>query len=413
MDPERTTKNPFVGLAFKLEQGKFGQLTYVRVYQGSIKKGDTVYNTRTGKKTRIPRLVQMHSDKMEDISEVFAGDICAFFGLDCASGDSFVIDKNQKLSMESIYVPDAVISMSIKPNSSKDSDNFSKAIQRFTKEDPTYRVTYDQESKEMVASGMGELHLEIYAQRMEREYNCSVTMGKPKVAFRETLLTEKVPYDYWHRKQSGGRGEYARVIGYMEPLPSSDNTTVDFQDKTTGTNVPKNFIPSCKKSFMEFTEKGLLAGCRVVGVRMVLQDGAHHEVDSSDWAFFQAIHYAFEECYEVGTWQILEPVMSVEITAPEEFQGNIMGILNKRNGIILSTDGTDGWFTLEMEAPLNKMFGFSGELRSLTQGKGEYAMEYSRYAPADPEVQDQIIAEYQKSKEEASGTAAKGKKKKN
>lgn len=212
----------------------------------------------------------MHSDKMDDVSQVFAGDICAFFGLDCASGDSFVLDKTQQLSMESIYVPEGVISMSIKPKLKKDTDNFAKAVQRFTKEDPTYRVWYDNDNKETLASGMGELHLEIYAQRMEREYNCPVEMGKPKVAFRETLLRD-VPFDYWHRKQSGGRGEYARVIGHMEVLPPHENTTIAFTDKTTGTNVPKNYIPAIRKGFTEFCDKGMLAGCKVVGVKMVLK----------------------------------------------------------------------------------------------------------------------------------------------
>lgn len=277
MDPQRTDKTPFVGLAFKLEQGKFGQLTYVRVYQGTVKKGDTVINTRTGKKTRIPRLVQMHSDKMEEINEAFAGDICAFFGLDCASGDTFVIDKDQKLSMESIMVPDPVISMSIKAVNSKNMDNLSKAIQRFTKEDPTFKVWYDPDVKETLVAGMGELHLEIYAQRMEREYNCPVELGKPKVAFRETIM-EKTPYDYWHRKQSGGRGEYARVIGYYEPLDVDKNTQLEFVDKTVGTNVPKPLIPGVRKGFFKSCEKGLLAGFKVVGMRMVLVDGAHHEV---------------------------------------------------------------------------------------------------------------------------------------
>jgi len=259
MNPERSDRNPFVGLAFKLEQGKFGQLTYVRVYQGSITKGDSVLNTRTGKRTRIPRLVQMHADKMEDVDAVYAGDICAFFGLDCASGDSFVVDKEQKLSMESIHVPDAVISKSIKPAQSKDADQFAKAVQRFTKEDPTYRINFDTDVKETLASGMGELHLEIYAQRMEREYNCPVVMGKPKVAFRETMMARH-DFDYWHRKQSGGRGEYARVIGHMEPLPVEKNTKLEFIDLTTGATIPKAFIPGVKKGFLDACQKGILTG---------------------------------------------------------------------------------------------------------------------------------------------------------
>ncbi|CAB4054122.1 fusA [Lepeophtheirus salmonis] len=368
MNPERSNKNPFVGLAFKLEKGKFGQLTYVRVYQGSINRGDTVYNTRTWKKTKLSRLVQMHSDKMEDIDRVYAGDICALFGVDCSSGDSFVADKDQNISMESIFVPDPVISMSIEPKEKKNSDSFSKAVGRFTKEDPTYRIWYDTDTKETMASGMGELHLEIYAQRMEKEYNCPVKMGKPKVAFRETLM-EKVEFDYWHRKQSGGRGEYARVIGYLEPLPSNNNTKISFKDVTTGTNVPKQFIPGVRKGFEKSCLKGQLVGSPVTGVQMVLQDGAHHIVDSSEWAFFQASEFAFAQCYERGKWQILEPIMNVEVSAPAEFQSSVLSMLTKRDSVILTTTySEDGWCTLIVESPLNRMFGFSTELRTGTQG---------------------------------------------
>ena len=368
MDPERSDRHPFVGLAFKLEQGKFGQLTYVRVYQGTIRQGDTVYNTRTGKKHRIPRLVQMHSNKMEDVKEVTAGDICALFGVDCASGDSFVLDKSQTLSMESIYVPEPVISLSIKPANKKDADSFSKAIQRFTKEDPTFTIKFDKENEESIANGMGELHLDIYAQRMEREYNCPVVLGKPKVSFRETLFSSKVPFDHWHRKQTGGRGEYARVIGYIEPLPAHLNTTNEFVDKTTGTGVPSNFKPGIKKGFFDYCNKGKLTGNKIQGVRMVLTDGAHHPVDSSDWAFYQASQFAMDETFEDGTWQILEPIMKVEVTGPEEFQGVCVAALTKRSGLITGVEADEtGWFTAECEAPLNQMFGIASELRSLTQ----------------------------------------------
>jgi len=412
MDPERSDKHPFVGLAFKLEQGKFGQLTYVRAYQGLLKKGDSVINTRTGKKHRVPRLIQMHADKMEDVAEAKAGDICALFGIDCASGDTFVVDKtSSNLSMESIFVPDSVISLSIKPNNKKDGENFAKAIQRFTKEDPTFRVTWDDDIKETIASGMGELHLEIYAQRMEREYNCAVTLGKPRVAFRESLYSPKVPFDYWHRKQSGGRGEYARIIGYMEPLPASSNTKIEFVDKTVGTNIPKNYIPAIRKAFIESCQKGLMSGHKVVGLKMTLVDGAHHEVDSSDWAFTQATQAAFEDVFEDGTWVLLEPIMNVEVTAPEEFQGSCVSAMSQRNGVIKCVSGNDNWFTLEAEAPLNDMFGYSSDLRSKTQGKGEYSMEYTRYSPASPDLQDKIIKQYKSSlaKEEGPGGKKKNK----
>jgi len=412
MIPDRTNKAPFVALAFKLEQGKFGQLTYLRVYQGVVSKGDTVYNTRTGKKTRLSRLVQMHSDKMEDVSKVFSGDICAVFGVDCASGDTFVFDKDLKLSMESIHVPEAVLSMSIKPADKKGDGNFTKAITRFTKEDPTYRVWYDNENKETIASGMGELHLEIYAQRMEREYNCPVIMGKPTVAFRETL-NKACNFDFFHKKQSGGRGEYARVIGVMEPLEPHENTKVEFKDETTGTNVPKPFVPGVKKGFLDSCERGMLGGCKVTGVRMRLQDGANHAVDSSEWAFYQAAQSAFQDVCEEGVWQILEPVMSVEVNSPQEFSSQIYSLMNHRSGIITGQTGRDDWFTVEAEVPLNKMFGFSAELRSLTQGKGEYTMEYSRYSPASLETADRVVEEWQKKQETPDDQGGKKKKKKN
>lgn len=412
MNPERSSHSPFVGLGFKLEQSKYGQLTYVRVYQGTVKKGDQILNARTGKKTRIPRLIQMHADKMNDVTQAFAGDICAFFGLDCASGDSFVLDKSQTLSMESIHVPEPVISMSIKPQEKKHADNFAKAVARFTKEDPTYKVHFDNVVKETIASGMGELHLEIYAQRMEREYNCPVEMGKPKVAFRETIL-EPCDYDYWHRKQSGGRGEYARVIGRVEPLPAANNTVVEFKDTTKGTNIPKPLIPGVQKGFLDYCEKGRLAGFPITGVRMILVDGASHEVDSSEWAFYQAAQFAIEDVYHDGQWVILEPIMYVEIVVPEENQGVVMSMMSKRDGVILGTDGSDGWVTLEVEAPLNRMFGISSELRGMTQGKGEYTMEYSRYAPALPETQEKLMQAFKKEEEERLATAAQKKKKKN
>jgi len=412
MNPARSNEKPFVALAFKLEQGKFGQLTYLRVYQGCVNKGDSVYNTRTGKKTRLSRLVQMHSDKMEDVSRVYSGDICAVFGVDCASGDTFVFDKDLKLSMESIHVPEAVLSMSIKPADKKSDGNFAKAVARFTKEDPTYRVWFDNENKETVASGMGELHLEIYAQRMEREYNCPVIMGKPTVAFKE-MLYEAVNFDFFHKKQSGGRGEYARVIGVMEPLEPHENTRVEFVDVTTGTNVPKPFVPGVKKGFMDSCQKGMLAGCMVTGVRMVLKDGANHAVDSSEWAFYQAAQSAFQDVCEEGIWQLLEPVMSVEVNSPQEFSSQVFSLVNNRTGIITGQTGRDDWFTVEAEVPLNNMFGFSAELRSLTQGKGEYTMEYSRYAPASPETTDRVVEEWKKKEEDPDNTGGKKKKKKN
>lgn len=294
LKPARDANNPFVGLAFKLEAGRFGQLTYLRCYQGMLKKGDNIFNVRTNKKVRISRLVRLHSNNMEDVNVVYSGDIFALFGVDCASGDTFVTDPKLQLSMESIYIPEPVVSMAIKPANSKDRDNFSKAIARFTKEDPTFHFHFDPDIKETIVSGMGELHLEIYSQRMEREYNCPVTLGKPKVAFRETIIGP-CNFDYLHKKQSGGQGQFARVIGLLEPLHSDKNTMLLFKDETVGTNVPKQFIPGVEKGFLTVCEKGLLTGNKISGVKFRLQDGAHHIVDSSELAFHLAAHGAMKE----------------------------------------------------------------------------------------------------------------------
>ncbi|KAM8716905.1 hypothetical protein ACLKA7_003730 [Drosophila subpalustris] len=396
LNPARDGKDPFMGLAFKLEAGRFGQLTYLRCYQGVLRKGDNIFNARTNKKVRIARLVRLHSNQMEDVSEVYAGDIFALFGVDCASGDTFTTNPKNNMAMESIFVPEPVVSMAIKPNNTKDRDNFSKAIARFTKEDPTFHFFFDNDVKETLVSGMGELHLEIYAQRMEREYGCPVTLGKPKVAFRETLVAP-CEFDYLHKKQSGGSGQYARIIGIMEPLPPNQNTLLEFVDETVGTNVPKQFVPGVEKGYREMSERGMLSGHKLSGIRFRLQDGGHHIVDSSELAFMLAAHGAIKEVFQNGSWQILEPIMLVEVTAPEEFQGAVMGHLSKRHGIITGTEGTEGWFTVYAEVPLNDMFGYASELRSSTQGKGEFTMEYSRYSPCLPEIQEQIVRQYQES----------------
>lgn len=393
LNSSRDGNLPFIALAFKLEAGRFGQLTYMRCYQGKLSKGDTIYNFRTSKKIRLSRLVRLHADQMEEVNEVYAGDIFALFGVDCASGDTFVTDKKLNLSLESIYVPDPVVSMAISPVNSKDRDNFSKAIARFTKEDPTFHFQYDTDNKESIVSGMGELHLEIYAQRMQKEYNCPVNLGKPKVAFRETLVSP-FEFDYFHKKQHGGQGQYARVIGVLEPLPPNENTNLDFVDETSGPNVPKQFIPAIIKGFKMMSEKGLYSGHRISGVRMRLLDGAHHIVDSSELAFILATQGAIKQAYEEASWQVLEPIMDVEAVVPVEFQGAVMGQFNKRSGIISGSDGSSEWITIHAEVPLNCMFGFAGELRSLTQGKGEFSMEYVRYSPTTPETQEKVVMNY-------------------
>lgn len=392
----RDDSHPFVALAFKLEAGQYGQITYLRVYQGCLKKGETIFNSRTGMKVRVARLIRLHADQMEDVQEVYAGDICALFGLDCASGDTFVAKGNLHLSMESMFIPEPVISMSIRTADKVGQDSFSKGIARFTREDPTFKVKFEVESKEMIVSGMGELHLEIYAQRLEREYNTKCVLGKPKVAFRE-LLTHKYKFDYTHKRQSGGQGQYGKVVGYIEPLSPEKYTQLEFVDATTGTNVPRNFVPAVKKGFLQACEKGAISGHKISGVRFVLVDGNHHAVDSCEFSFQLASEGALKQAIEFGVWNILEPVMIVEVTAPQEFQGVVVNNLSKRQSVMLGQEHSEGYFSIFAEIPLNDMFGYSTELRTLTQGKGEFSMEYRKYCPALTSTMDALVQEYQES----------------
>ena len=374
---------PFVGLAFKLEESNFGQLTYIRVYQGSLKKGNYIFNARTNKKVKVPRIVRMHSNEMEDAPEIGAGEICAVFGIDCASGDTFT-DGALGYSMTSMFVPEPVISLSIKPKDNKDLPNFSKAMARFQREDPTFRVHVDNESQETIISGMGELHLDIYVERMRREYRVACETGQPQVAWRETI-TEKVAFDHTLKKQTGGAGDFARVVGWLEPTGALEKN--QFENEVTGGAISEKFIFACDKGFQLSCNKGPLVGHKVLGTRMVINDGATHMTDSSEMAFKNATQQAFRKAFGQGRPQILEPLMKTSITAPTEFQGAIVGLLNKRNAVINDTDIGPEDFTVYADCSLNSMFGFSTQLRAATQGKGEFGMEFSHYSPAPMQLQ--------------------------
>ncbi|KAH8105314.1 elongation factor G mitochondrial [Cristinia sonorae] len=385
---------PLVALAFKLEEGRFGQLTYMRVYQGSMKKGQFIHQVGSGnKKVKVPRLVRMHSNEMEDIEEIGPGEICAIFGVDCASGDTFT-DGSSNYSMTSMFVPEPVISLALKPVG-QEGPNFSRALGRFRKEDPTFRVHVDKESKETIISGMGELHLEIYVERMRREYGVECTTGKPRVAFRETI-TRPADFAYTHKKQTGGAGQFARVIGSFEPMEFDEETGKDigFENQVMGGNIPNNYIPACEKGFYEALEKGSLSGNPVSGCRLVLKDGAFHSVDSSELAFRLAIMGAFREVYQNAKPVILEPIMTVEVVAPSEFQSAVIGGLNSRRGTIIDSEVREDEFTAIAEVALNDMFGYASFLRGQTQGKGEFSMEYKKHMPVMPDVQAELHAAY-------------------
>ena len=396
-EEENTVSNdandPLVALAFKLEDGRYGQLTYVRTYQGILKKGETIYNTRTGKKVKVGRLVRMHADEMEEIEQAGAGDIVGLFGVDCASGDTFC-DSKINWSMSSMHVPAPVISLAITPKDNKAQDNMSKALNRFGKEDPTFKTFVDHETSETIISGMGELHLEVYIERMKREYNAEVEVGAPRVAYREAI-TQQAEFNYTHKKQTGGSGQFGRVGGYMEPLEEEE---YEFVDEIVGGVIPREYIPSCDKGFQASMEKGLLIGAPITGIRCLINDGSFHAVDSSDMAFQQASKGAFREGYKKAGPVIMEPIMKVAVEGPSEFQGAIMGSLNQRRGMIVGTSEEGNYTVVEADMPLSEMFGYSTTLRSLTQGKAEFTMEFSTYKQVPKSVSEELIKEYEESK---------------
>src|SRR5438477_6575406 len=380
---------PIVALAFKLEEGRFGQLTYIRIYQGHLRKGDTIVNSRTGRDVRVGRLVRMHSDEMEDIVDASAGDIVGLFGIDCASGDTFTSDKI-RYSMTSMHVPDPVIHLSIKAKDKKAQTNLGKALQRFTKEDPTFRARVDEESGETIISGMGELHLDVYVERMKREYDAEVEAGALQVAYREAI-SRKAEFNHTHKKQTGGSGQYGRVAGYVEPMEEGD---FEFVDDVYGGSIPKEFIGSVEKGFKSMMSKGRLIGFPVTGFRVVINDGAAHAVDSSDNAFQAAARGAFRPGYSSARPQILEPIMKVSVEGPLEFQGAFVRTIMQRRGLIIGTTEEEGFVRVDTEVPLSEMFGYSTDLRSSSQGKAEYTMEFSRYAPVPAEVHKELIEKY-------------------
>jgi elongation factor G len=395
-DPEDT----LVAMAFKLVEEQFGQVTFTRIYQGTLKKGEFYYNSRMRRKQRVSRILRVHADDKEDIDSAGAGDIVAVMGIDCATGDTYC-SEGTNYSLESIFAAEPVIDLAITPAKRADYDKLSKALNRFMREDPTFRVHVDQETGETIISGMGELHLEIYVERIKREYKVECQVGMPKVSYREAP-TKVTTYDYKHKKQTGGSGQYAHIKGQLEPLPEGTVEPFVFDNEVTGGRIPSEYIPSVEKGFRDSLGKGPLAGFEVLGVKMVLQDGSYHDVDSSDMAFQICARDCFRETFRRAEPVLLEPIMKVEVETPTEFQGPVSGNISSKRGVILGTEGREGFSVILAEVPLSEMFGYSNDLRSMTQGKAGFSMEFLKYQRVPTRIQEEVVKKAQAEKLAAS-----------
>ena len=393
---ESTPEKPFVGMAFKIVEDPFGQLTFLRLYQGKIGKGEMYFNQRTQKKDRFSRIVKMHADKREEVDFAEAGDIVAIMGIDCASGDTYA-SENKYCSLESMFVPEPVIKVAVVPKQRADSDKMVKALQRFRKEDPTFRVFNDEETSETIIAGMGELHLDIYVERIRREYKVDLEVGAPRVSYRESP-TKKYEFNYKHKKQTGGSGQYGHIVGYFEPLPDDSPETFVYEWKVTGGRIPGEYESSIEKGFRQVQGKGPLAEYPVVGLKAVVLDGSYHDVDSSDRAFQICAADCFRTHFSDTKPAILEPIMKLEIECPEQFQGPITGDLTSRRGVVTASEVNGGVTTLNAEVPLANLFGYATDIRSMSQGQGTFTMELSCYRKVPGSVQEEIIAEKKKLK---------------
>jgi elongation factor G len=386
---EADPAKPFVGMAFKLVDDPYGQLTFMRIYQGTVNKGDQMVNQRTSQRQRFSRILRMHADKREEVDSAGAGDIVAIIGVDAASGDTYS-GEPKYCTLESMYVPEPVIKMAVSATSRESSDKLAKALQRFSREDPTFRVSTDEETNETLIAGMGELHLDIYVERIRREYKVDVEVGAPKVSYREAP-TQAASYNYKHKKQTGGSGQYAHIVGQLEPLPEDAPEPFEFESKVVQGRIPKEYIPSVEKGFRASLAKGPIAGFPIVGIKAILEDGSYHEVDSSDMAFQVCGQNCFRETFLQTKPVLLEPVMKVEIEVPTTFQGSVAGELTSRRGMIISTEMQGNIAVIEGEVPLAETFGYSTDLRSMTQGQGTFSMEFSKYRRVPNSIQQEIV----------------------
>ncbi len=389
-DPEK----PTVAMAFKLVEDPYGTLTFMRIYQGRFEKGGTYFNQRTGRKERFSRILRMHADQREDIDEANAGDIVAVLGVDCASGDTYA-SQPKYCTLQNMFVPEPVIRMAIAPKTNDGADRLSKALHRFRREDPTLNVSTDDETAETIIAGMGELHLEIYIERIRREYGVEVEVGAPKVNYRESP-TQAAEFNTRHRKQTGGSGQYAHIVGRLDVLPEDAEEHFQFEENIVGGRIPKQYIPAIEKGFRAMLQKGPIAKYPVVGLSVVIEDGSYHEVDSSDMAFQVCAQTAMRENFSKTKPVLLEPVMRVEIECPSQFQGSVVGNLTSRRGIVHSTEVHGPETRIEGEVPLSETFGYSTDLRSMTQGQGTFTMEFARYKRMPRHLEEEVIAERKK-----------------
>jgi elongation factor G len=395
-------KDPMVAMAFKTVVEAFGQLTYMRIYQGSLKKGQNYINARTGQSVRVGRIVRMHADDREDIDAGDAGDIVAVVGVDCASGDTF-LEQGLELSLENIFVAEPVIRLSIEPSKRDDADKLVKALERFRREDPTFHVFSDEETNETLIAGMGQLHLDVYVERIKREYKCECNIGEPRVSYKERP-TKRVEFNHKRKKQSGGSGQYGHVVGVMEPLPDDSPVNYEFVDEVTGGRIPREYIKPCDQGFQDQLHKGPLGEYEVVGVKITLQDGTFHDVDSSDMAFKLTAREAMREAIlNKAGMALLEPIMLLEIETPDEFQGPVVGHLSSKRGVVSSSEVTDGSCIIISEVPLAEMFDYANEIRSMTQGKGSFSMEFKCFRQAPKSIQEAVLAKRRKEKEQEQG----------
>ncbi|MGX6451906.1 elongation factor G [Brevibacterium paucivorans] len=383
---------PFAALAFKVATHPFfGSLTYVRVYSGSVKPGDQVLNTTTGKKERVGKLFQMHSNKENPVEDAFAGHIYAFIGLkDTTTGDT-LCDASIPIVLESMSFPEPVIFVSIEPKTKGDQEKLSTAIQKLVKEDPTFTVNLNEETGQTEIGGMGELHLDVFVDRMKREFKVEANIGKPQVAYRETIRRTVEKQDYTHKKQTGGSGQFAKVQVTIEPMEVEGDTIYEFEDAITGGRVPREYIPSVDAGIQDAMQMGVLAGYPLVGIKATLVDGAYHDVDSSEMAFKIAGSMVLKEAVKKANPVLLEPLMDVEVRTPEEYMGDVIGDLNSRRGQIQSMEDATGIKVVKAHVPLSEMFGYIGDLRSKTQGRAVYSMQFQSYSEVPKAVADEII----------------------